>query len=344
MNETLERLIRGEHLSRSESAALLEQLACGEIAPAPAGALLTALRIKGETADELAGFAQAMRSLARDPQLAAGDAPTLDIVGTGGDGSSSYNLSTGSALLAAACGIRIVKHGNRAISSTCGSADVLEALGLPLPLGPIAAAECLAKTSFTFLFAPHYHPAMAQIAPVRRALGIRTIFNMLGPLTNPARPPFGLIGAFSPEAARTIAGALSALDIRRYFVIHGAEGWDEPTPIGPFMLLDVRPGIVEEHTRNPHDLGFNRCTASDLRGGDAVHNAAAIRRALNGESGPLRDCLTLSAALALEVSSASPTFAEARSRAESAITSGAAERTLAAIAAFGATQREAAHA
>jgi anthranilate phosphoribosyltransferase len=344
MNEILERLIKGEHLSRSESAALLEQLASGEIPPAPAGALLTALRIKGETPDELAGFAQAMRRLARDPQLPAGDAPTLDIVGTGGDGSSSYNLSTGSALLAAACGIRIAKHGNRAISSTCGSADVLEALGLPLPLDPRAAAACLEQTGFTFLFAPHYHPAMAQIAPVRRALGIRTIFNMLGPLTNPARPPFGLIGAFSPDAARTIAGALSALDIQRYFVIHGAEGWDEPTPMGPFMLLDVRPGSVEEQTRDPRQLGFSPCSASDLRGGDAQHNAAAIRDALCGKTGPLHDCLILSAALALEVSGSMPTFAEARKRAETAITSGAAERTLASIAAFGATQREAANA
>ena len=325
MKQCLEQLLRGGSLSRAEAGDVLRALASGAIEPAVAGALLSLLRFRGETPEELAGFAQAMRDLASPPGL-TGD--LVDIVGTGGDSSASYNISTGAALLAAACGLRIAKHGNRAISSACGSADVLQALGIAVPLRGDALSRALERTGFTFLFAPDFHPAMAAIAPVRRALGVRTIFNMLGPLTNPARPVYGVIGAFSPAAARTIAGALSALEIRRYFVVHGAQGWDEPTPMGPFLLLDVRPGVVSECVRDPADLGLARCSAEDLRGGGPSENAQALEATLCGAQGPLADALALGAALALEVAGAAESGRSGIESARAAVRSGMARQVL----------------
>jgi anthranilate phosphoribosyltransferase len=233
LRDTLERLLNRENLAESEASGLLVALTDPAMPPAMAGALLAALRSKGLTADEVRGFAGAMRKLARRPTLPAGG-PAIDIVGTGGDASGSFNISTGASLLTAALGVRVVKHGNRSISSRSGSADLLEALGLPQPLDEKRAGECLAATGFTFLFAPHYHPAMKEVAPVRRALGVRTVFNLLGPLTNPAEPPFGLIGAYSRDAARLMAETLAGMPIERVFVVHGEPGWDEPTPCGPF--------------------------------------------------------------------------------------------------------------
>jgi len=244
LRHILERLLDRRDLSEAEAGELLVALTDASTAPAMAGALLAALRAKGVTADEVRGFATTMRRRARRPALPAGP-PAIDIVGTGGDASGSFNLSTGASLLVAAMGVRVVKHGNRSISSRSGSADLLECLGLPLPLDETSAGDCLAATGFTFLFAPHYHPSMKEIAPVRRALGVRTVFNMLGPLTNPAGPPFSLIGAYSSDAAKLMAETLSGMPIERVFVIHGDAGWDEPTPIGPFELYDVHPGRFE---------------------------------------------------------------------------------------------------
>jgi len=300
MKHFLEQLLLGDNLSHSEAAELLAALTADGASPAMAGALLALLRSKGETPDEIRGFATAMRRLARHPNIPAG-LPAVDIVGTGGDGSGSLNLSTGAALLAAACGLPVVKHGNRSISSKSGSADVLEALGLEMPLDEEAAARCFEQTGFTFLFAPYYHPAMKALAPVRKSLGVRTAFNILGPLTNPAEPSFYLIGAFSTEAGELLAGALAGLGVERAFVVHGAAGWDEATPIGPFTLFDVRPGTVTRSARDPADYGMPRCSPADLAGGDAIENAASIREVFDGKRGPHRDALTLGAALALEV-------------------------------------------
>ena len=217
----LEQLLSGVSLGEQEARGLMLALAEGGMEPALAGALLAALRAKGETAEEIRGFATAMRELALAPSIPDGT-PTVDTVGTGGDGSGSLNLSTGTGLLAAACGVRVVKHGNRSVSSKSGSADLLERLGMPLPLAEPAAIACLEATGFTFLFAPAYHPAMKAIMPVRGALGVRTVFNVLGPLTNPAAPPYQLIGAFSPEVARLMADSLSGLRLERALVVHGA--------------------------------------------------------------------------------------------------------------------------
>src|ERR1700691_3560760 len=270
----LDRLRERENLKQSEAAQLLTALTAHDLAPALAGALLAALRAKGVTADELRGFAGSMRALARLPALP----DAVDIVGTGGDRSGSLNLSTGAALLAAACGLPVIKHGNRAISSRAGSADVLQALGLPLPLDEAGAGRCFAALGFTFLFAPYYHAATRSIAPVRATLGVRTVFNLLGPLSNPAAPPYLVIGAFSRASAELMANALIGSGILRAFVIHGAEGWDEPTPIGGFTLFDVDADGVRYELRTPADYGLPLCEAGALAGGDAAHNALEISR------------------------------------------------------------------
>ena len=299
--ELLEQLIGRIDLSEADAADLLRTLTDAELQPAIAAALLVALRAKGETAAEVRGFATAMRGLARPFELPAG-LPAVDIVGTGGDGSGSLNLSTGSALLAAACGLPVIKHGNRSVSSRSGSADVLEALGIRLPTDPAAARAMLDATSFTFMFAPHFHPAMKTLAPVRRTLGVRTIFNILGPLTNPAAPPFAMIGAFDLPTARLIADTLSGMPIHRCFVVHGEPGWDEVTPVGPFTLFEVRPGSVRRHRRNPAHYGISPCTPEDLAGGDAAVNARALEDVLTGrDKGPHRDALILGAGLALDL-------------------------------------------
>ena len=329
--ELLQQLLERRDLSQAQAEELLAHLTDPLLPPAMAGAMLAALSTKGVVADEVRGFAQAMRRLARRTDFPA-NLRAVDIVGTGGDASGSFNISTGTALLTAACGVPVVKHGNRSVSSRCGSADVLEALGLEIPLDAQAAAACLEATGFTFLFAPHYHPATKALAPIRAALGVRTVFNILGPLVNPAQPPLHLVGAFSLEVARLIADTFQGLPIERTFVVHGASGWDEPTPIGPFTLFDVRPGRVEVRVRDPAEYGLAPCRASDLAGGDAAHNARALKAVLYGEDrGAHRDCLLLGTALALELAGEAPLPREGIARAAAAITSGAARRLLDAL-------------
>ncbi|MDJ0814428.1 MAG: anthranilate phosphoribosyltransferase, partial [Woeseiaceae bacterium] len=318
-------------LSEQQAHDFMCDLAAGDMPEALAGAFLAGLRAKGETADEIRGFATAMRELAIHPQIPGGQ-PTVDTVGTGGDGSGSLNLSTGTGLLAAACGARVVKHGNRSISSKSGSADMLESLGMTLPLDEQAAVACLEATRFTFLFAPAYHPAMKAVVPVRGALGVRTVFNMLGPLTNPATPPYQLIGAWSVDAARLMADALAGMPIERAFVVHGEPGWDEATPAGEFVLFDVRPGAVTELRRTPEDYGLTRCAPEDLAGGDAEHNARELVRVFTGEDkGPHRDALLLGTSLVLEVQGAVASATEGVAVAGAAIDDGSAGRFLDAL-------------
>jgi anthranilate phosphoribosyltransferase len=342
--EMLDRLLDGVNLSEAQAAQLLSALTDADLSPALAGALLAALRAKHVTAAELRGFAQRMRSLARRPILPP-LTDAVDIVGTGGDRSGSLNLSTGAALLVAACGVPVFKHGNRSISSRAGSADVLEALGLPLPLDEAAAGRCFAALGFTFLFAPYYHAATKSIAPVRAALGVRTVFNVLGPLSNPAAPPFLVVGAFDAATAELMAQALHGTHVRRAFVIHGAEGWDEPTPVGDFTLFDVGPGGVRREQRSPEAYGLSRCAPSDLTGADAAYNARELKRVLAGErpaGAPAcdahRDALLLGAALALEVTGRESGPRAALARAAQAIESGAARDLLARLERFGAEE------
>jgi len=300
-SEMLNQLLDGQSLSEEQASRLMHKLAEGDMPAALAGALLAGLRAKGETADEIRGFATAMRELAVHPDIPTG-APTVDTVGTGGDGSGSLNLSTGTGLLAAACGARVVKHGNRSVSSRSGSADMLECLGMPLPLHEKDAVRCLEATNFTFLFAPAYHPAMKAVVPIRGAMAVRTVFNMLGPLTNPAAPPFQLIGAWSEDAAELMADALAGMPIERAFVVHGKPGWDEATPVGEFVLFDVVPNKVTRTERAPEDYGVARCAPEDLAGGDAERNAIELARVFTGEDkGAHRDALLMGTSLVLEV-------------------------------------------
>ena len=327
-------LLDRRDLAETQAADLLRALAAGGLDPALAGGLLVALKCKGEAPSEIRGFALAMRELARRPAFPSGP-PYVDIVGTGGDGSGSLNLSTGSALLAAACGLPVIKHGNRSVTSQSGSADVLAALGLPIPLDEANARACLDAVGCTFLFAPHYHPAMQQIGPIRRALGVRTVFNILGPLVNPAAPPYHVIGAASEPIAALMADALAEMPLERAFVIHGAQGWDEATPIGAFSCYDVRNGCVTRTTRVPSDYGLAICSTDALAGADAATNAARLRAALSGaDSQAHRDALALGAGLALEVTGSTPDLATGVARARAAIADGDARRFLATLDAF----------
>jgi len=299
--ELIEKLIRKEDLSFTESGWILESMANNTIEKSKAAALLTGLRAKGESATEIRGFAEAMRKLTIKPIIDVNE-DTVDIVGTGGDGSGSLNLSTGSALLAAASGVKVIKHGNRSISSKCGSADVIEKLGIPIPLDEKQAGSYLNNNGFTFLFAPHFHPAMKNIGPLRKDLGIRTIFNILGPLVNPAEPPYNVIGAFSLEMAELMAETLSDMKIKRCFVINGALGWDEATPIGPFTCYDVTPGNIKKTIRTPEDYNMPRCNRDDLLGSEARNNCNRMEKALFGEDTLAhRNALIMGASLAIEV-------------------------------------------
>jgi anthranilate phosphoribosyltransferase len=332
--DTLEQLLERRDLSEAQAAALLRLLTTAELAPAMAGALLCALRAKGVTADEVRGFAGAMRTLALKPALpAAIDA--IDIVGTGGDGSGSLNLSTGAALLAAACGLPVVKHGNRSISSRSGSADLIEAIGFTLPLDENRAAECFVATGFTFLFAPYFHPAMRALAPIRTALGIRTVFNLLGPLTNPAAPRYLLIGAYDAHTAELMAGSLAGMQIERGWVVHGASGWDEVTPIGSFLAFDVAGDQVTRREVNPEELGIARCSPRELAGGDAKANLKALLDVFEGrDQGPHLDTLVLQCGLALMIAGRAQSIAEGIALARATIDSGRALAWLQRLRAF----------
>jgi anthranilate phosphoribosyltransferase len=320
--QTLEHLLERRDLTEPQAADLLGELTKPDLAPAMAGALLAALRSKGVTSAEVRGLAGAMRVLARKPALPSGP-DAIDIVGTGGDSSGSLNLSTGAALLTAACGLAVVKHGNRSISSRSGSADLIEALGFTLPLDEDQAAKCFTATGFTFLFAPYFHPAMKSLAPIRAALGIRTVFNLLGPLTNPAAPRFQLIGAYDAATAELMAGTLAGMATERAWVVHGAAGWDEATPIGPFLAFDVKPGEIRRHEIDPRDFGLARCESADLAGGDAAANLAALRDVFEGrDHGAHRRALVLQCGLALFIAGRAASIAAGIKVAGSVLDSG----------------------
>jgi anthranilate phosphoribosyltransferase len=319
---TLEHLLDGFDLTELQAAELLGQLTAPDLAPAMAGALLAALRSKGVTSDEVRGFAGAMRALALKPALPRSP-DAIDIVGTGGDASGSLNLSTGAALLTAACGLPVVKHGNRSISSRSGSADLIEQLGFTLPLDERRSVECFTATGFTFLFAPYFHPAMKTLAPIRAALGVRTVFNLLGPLTNPAAPRFYLIGAFNLATAALMADALVGMDAERAWVIHGAAGWDEATPIGPFQAFEVTRGEIRRHEIDPRDFGLDPCESADLAGGDAVANLAALRDVFEGrDRGAHRAALILQCGLALFIAGRAGSIEDGIAAAGSVLDSG----------------------
>lgn len=325
-------LMQGQSLGRSEAREALDRILSGTESPVQIAALLVALRLKGETAEELAGFTEAMRS-AMIP-VACTATPLIDTCGTGGDGLGTFNISTVVALVVAGAGATVAKHGNRSISSQSGSADVLEALGVRVGLSAAENCRCLSEVGIAFLFAPEHHPAMRHVQPIRRDLKLRTVFNFLGPLSNPAQAPFQLIGASSYEVARKMADALTLVGTDRAFVVHGADGLDELTLTGPSWIFDVRGHSVEEHLIQPADFGLSPAPLASLAGGDATANAKAARQILAGETSPRRDIVLMNAAAALVACGLAPGYAEGVALAAKSIDSGAAAAKLDALAAF----------
>lgn len=324
----LKRWQQSECLTRQEAHRVLLALTEPTLPAALAGAALVAQSMNGIDAAELQGMADGMRELAKRPEL-NNVKQCIDIVGTGGDGAHSFNISSGAALLLAATGVTVIKHGNKAVSSRSGSADVLAALSIPMPMEAATVTRCVEELGFAFLYAPHYHPAMKCVAPVRQALGVRTIFNLLGPLTNPARPTHYVLGAYSAPVAAIIAQALQGLGIQRAFVIHSHNGWDEATTASAFTVWDVTPQKVSKSERNAAYYGLPVGREADLKGGDAAANASALRAVFTGvDQGAHRDALLIGAALGLEVMGIESDPIKAVERVQRTIEDGSAERWL----------------
>jgi anthranilate phosphoribosyltransferase len=311
------------HLSAAQAEEAMLLALSGEATTAQIAAFLTALRMKGETADEIYGFARAMRS--RVVRVDGGDpAQLLDTCGTGGDGGRTFNISTVTAFVVAGAGVRVAKHGNRSLSSTCGSADVLEALGIDIALAPDRMGACIREVGLGFLFAPALHPAMKYAQPARAEIKLRTAFNLLGPLTNPAGASRQLIGAPSAEAAALMAGALARLGVDRGFVVHGSDGLDEVTTTGPTHVWEIATGSVREYELTPEDFGVPRAALEDLRGGGPPENAVITRAVLGGEQSPRRDIVLVNSALALMAAGQAADYRSAMALAGESIDSGAA--------------------
>ena len=315
----------------------------GQATDAQIAALLVALHMKGETVEEIVGFAEAIRTAAaplvleRDSALdvsGTGRDALVDTCGTGGDASGTFNISTATALTVAGAGVRVAKHGNRSVTSKCGSADVMEALGINIYLPPARVAACLEQVGIAFLFAPSMHSAMKYVQPARRELRLRTVFNLLGPLTNPAKASAQVVGVYSSELVEKVAEALSMLGLTRALVVHGSDGLDEITITGPTRVAEVRNGDVRSYEVTPEQFGIERSPMESLMGGDAAENAAIIRYLLDGEKSPKRDVVLLNAAAAMVAAGRADSIAQGLPLALKSIDSGAAARKLEELVAF----------
>jgi anthranilate phosphoribosyltransferase len=332
IQQAIARLLDGRDLDPAVAQAAMDEIMSGESTPAQTAGFLVALSAKGETANEIAGCAEALRAHVVPVTPTRGD--IVDTAGTGGDGARTLNISTAAALVAAAAGAAVAKHGNRAVSSSSGSADVLEALGFDIELEPDRIAQSIDELGFGFIYAPNHHPGFRHAAPVRRELGVRTVFNVLGPLTNPAGARTQVVGVYSAELAPVIADVLCRLGTSRAFVVHGAGGIDELSPAGPNLVCEVVDGSSHSRTIDPRDLGIARCEPEDLRGGTPEENAASIRSVLGGETGPHRDAVLLNAAGAIAAAGHADDLAEGLAIAEETVDSGAAAERLSALVAF----------
>ena len=335
-----------QSLSREEAHAVMSEVLTGQCTDAQIAALLVALHMKGETVEEIVGFAEAIRAAAV-PLAAAGDSTIdvsgterdalVDTCGTGGDASGTFNISTATALVAAGAGVRVAKHGNRSVTSKCGSADVMEALGVNINLPPTRIAECLKEVGIAFLFAPAMHSAMKYVQPARRDLRLSTVFNLLGPLTNPAQASAQVVGVYSDNLVEKLAEALSMLGLRRALVVHGSDGLDEITISGPTRVAEVRDGQVRSYEVTPEEIGLARAPIEAISGGDATANAGIIREILSGRRSACRDVVLLNASAALVAAGKTDHLREALPLAAQSIDSGAAKAKLDALADF--TQR-----
>ncbi|MFC0283447.1 anthranilate phosphoribosyltransferase [Camelimonas abortus] len=315
----------GAALTRDEARAAFETMLSGEVTPAQAGAFLMGLRVRGEALDEIVGAVSAMRG-----RMVKVEAPkdAIDIVGTGGDNAGSWNVSTLSAVVVAGCGVPVAKHGNRAASSKSGSADVLMALGVNLDLGPADISRCIREAGVGFMFAPNHHPSMRHVAAVRSELGARTIFNILGPLSNPASVRRQLLGSFSASWLEPMVQVLQALGAERIWAVHGSDGLDEITTTGPTQVVELKDGRISSFTVSPEDVGLRRAAPEELKGGDPQHNASAAMRLLQGEPGAYRDIVALNAGASLVVAGKAADLAEGVRMAQKAIDDGSARRAL----------------
>jgi anthranilate phosphoribosyltransferase len=332
IQDALAQLLDGKDLTREDARRVMDTIMSGEATPAQIGGFLVALRLKGETPAEIAGAAEAMRAHVVPVRPQRDD--LVDTAGTGGDGGKTFNISTAAALVAAAAGAGVAKHGNRSVSSASGSADVLEALGFNLDLSPERIADSIDTLGFGFMFAPTHHPAMRHAGPVRRELAARTVFNVLGPLTNPAGARAQVVGVYSAHLVPVIADVLAQLEARRAFVVHGAGGIDELSPAGPNLICEVVEGKVTRREIDPLDLGVPRCDPDELRGGDATENAARIREVFQGGNGGRRSAILLNAAGAIAAGGHAQDLKEGLAIAREALDSGAAATRLDELAAF----------
>ena len=330
--ENLNKIIQGKNLSETEMSQMISEIFSGNITDAQIGAFMAALATKGETFEELAGAARAMRRKAVRIQVSA---PTVvDTCGTGGDASQTFNISTTTAFVVAGCGVTVAKHGNRSISSKCGSADLLEAMGVKLNINPEIVEEAIQETGIGFLFAPLYHGAMRHAAKARKEVGIRSIFNMLGPLTNPAGANCQLLGVYAPELTEMFANALRLLGTKRAFVVHGHDGLDEITVCAPTRISELNDGLIRTYDITPEQFFGNQANPEALTGGDPEMNAEITRKIFNGEKGPKRNVVLINASAALVAAGKAKDFEEGISLAKASIDSGAAAAKLDRLAEF----------
>jgi anthranilate phosphoribosyltransferase len=330
----LHRVVDRQNLSSADALEAMHIILNGGATPPQIAGFLVALRMKGETVDELVGFARALRQIAEPVDPGLGGEPLLDTCGTGGDGLSTFNISTVVAFVVAGAGVRVAKHGNRSISSQCGSADLLEAMGVRIPIAPAECARAIREIGIGFLFAPAIHTAAKHAHPVRVDLKMRTVFNLLGPLTNPAGATAQLAGAPSPHFAELIAGALAALGLERGFVVHGSDGLDEITTTGPTLAFEIRHGESTRRMLTPDDFGVAIAQPGDLKGGDLATNVAIAREILEGAPGPRRDIVLVNAAAALVAVGRAGDFREGVALSATALDSGAARAKADALARF----------
>ncbi|MGA8367156.1 MAG: anthranilate phosphoribosyltransferase [Candidatus Acidiferrales bacterium] len=352
LHKALEKIVAEEDLSRVEAEAAMEEILCGRSSDAQIAGLLTALRMKGETVDELVGFATAMRRHAAPiftaNHLPAGE-PLVDTCGTGGDASGTFNVSTAAAFVVAGAGVRVAKHGNRSISSRCGSADVLELLGVRIDLAPERVGRAIEEIGIGFLFAPAMHLATRYAMPARRELRMRTVFNLLGPLTNPAGASAQVVGVYESSLTELLARSLGELGVRRAFVVHGADGLDEISIAGETYIAELRDGVVRSYTVAPEDFGLRRAPLETIRGGDAAHNAKIIHKILGRtmlyhDYGPHREIVLANAAAALVAAGRARDFLDGVRLAAESIDSGAARERLEALVAFSQAEKNLGHA
>ena len=344
ITEALQRIANDrESLTREEARAVMTEVFSGSATDAQIAALLVALHMKGETVEEIVGFAEAIRAAAEPLPLhdastvsvsGIGPSPLVDTCGTGGDATGTFNISTAAAFVVAGAGVRVAKHGNRSLSSKCGSADVMEALGIKISLPSAVLAACLEEVGIVFLFALAMHSAMKYVQPARRALRLRTIFNLLGPLTNPARASAQVVGVYSLNLVEKVAEALSMLGTHRALVVHGSDGLDEITITGPTRIAEAREGNVRTYEVTPEEFGMKRARLEDIAGGDAAANAAIIREILAGKKSPRRDVVLLNAAAALVAAGKVEHLGDAVPLAVQSIDSGAAAAKLEALVKF----------